>query len=75
MARKPVPAASPDAEYRYNGPPSGVSLPDREVLLHPGKTVRLPPDRPFVMTLVARGLLTEVPQLPLPLDESPKENT
>ncbi len=47
--------------YLYSGPFSGVTLPDgREVLLHDGKEVDLPPDNPWVADLVVRGHLEPV---------------
>lgn len=59
------------AEFRYAGPVSGVPLRHadgqiEDVLLHPGATVTLPADHPYVETMVARDHL--VP-LPAPSDE------
>jgi hypothetical protein len=51
-------------KYLYSGPFSGVTLNDggqtREVLLHPGKEVDLPPQHDYVKTLLALGHLTPV---------------
>lgn len=53
--------------YRYNGPPSGVTLGDgKEVLLHPGKPVKLDPAHPYTQTLLAQGRLVLVPAEPAP---------
>ena len=49
-----------DKNYKYEGPMSGVSLPDgREVMLHSGGEVTLPEDNGYVKTLVAMGRLKE----------------
>lgn len=47
--------------YRYGGPPSGVTIGDREVLLHPGAVVELDPAHPYTATLLALGHLTGEP--------------
>ena len=50
-------------DYLYSGPPSGRTLPDgREVQLHPGTTVGLPEDAPWVRNLLERQLLTPIPE-------------
>lgn len=52
-----------EQEYRYQGPPSGITLPGagddapREELLTAGRTLRLPADDARVAELVARGHL------------------
>ena len=53
--------------YRYNGPISGLSLPDgREIMLHQGALVELPDESPIITTLIARGhlVLQDGPALP-----------
>lgn len=65
--------AKKDTNYRYTGPLSGVTLDDgREVMLHPGGEIQLPPDNGYVKTLLAQGFLTE---LPLPVQDAPKAQT
>lgn len=53
--------------YVYNGPISGVTLNQkdgngndvsREIALHPGKEVELPPENEYTKTLVALGYLS-----------------
>jgi hypothetical protein len=52
-----------DKPFVYKGPISSVTLPKgREVILHPGRTVTLPDDNPYVATLAARGHLVAVPE-------------
>lgn len=48
--------------YRYTGPLSGVTVGDREVLLHPGAVVELDPENAYTATLLALGHLTEEPE-------------
>jgi len=51
-----------DKCYVYEGPISSVTLPGgRDVMLHPGQSVALPAENPYVATLAARGHLTETP--------------
>lgn len=53
------------SEFRYVGPVSGVAIRraggTEDVLLHPGATVALPADHPYVVTLLARHHLAPVP--------------
>ena len=55
------------AQYRYDGPVTGVTLRDREagteteVMLLPGRTVELPADHPHTKTLVGLRHLRPVP--------------
>lgn len=68
-------ANTKDTIYRYSGPLSGVTLEDREAMLHPGAEVPLPADNPYVKALVAKGLLTEVPDRADRPDKKKKEVT
>lgn len=53
-------ARNADKTYTYSGPLTGATLEDgREVMLHPGQDVLLPPDDRFVATLVGMGRLKE----------------
>lgn len=59
--------------YTYEGPPSGVTLPDgQEVILHPGKEVELDPANTYTQALVAQGRLKAVPVVPAE-PEAPKK--
>ena len=61
MARNKSDAA-PGAEktYTYTGPLTGATLDDgREVMLHPGRDISLPPGDPYAAALVAMGRLKE----------------
>lgn len=54
--------AKSDAKYSYSGSLTGVTLDDgREVMLHTGSEVLLPPDNSYVKSLVAQGYLKELP--------------
>lgn len=47
--------------YIYSGPPSGVTIEGREVMLWPGRPVELPEESGYVSALVAQGRLTPAP--------------
>lgn len=52
-------------KYRYSGPLSGVTLDDgREVMLHPGSAVELPPEHEYTQTLLALKHLSPLPTSP-----------
>ena len=52
-------------KYRYSGPLSGVTLDDgREVMLHPGREVELPPEHEYTQTLLALNYLSPLPASP-----------
>lgn len=54
-------AEQKDTKYTYQGPLSGVTLPDgRSVPLVDGKEVELPADNKFVKRLVALERLVEI---------------
>lgn len=46
--------------YIYGGPVSGVTMGEREIMLHPGCEVELPEESEYTQILILRGLLTEV---------------
>lgn len=51
------------SKYRYDGPPSGVTLADgREAMLFPGAEVELPEAHDYTVTLLALGHLTPQPE-------------
>jgi hypothetical protein len=64
--------------YRYNGPPSGVSLRldqhaetlDRQ--LHPGEPVELPAEHDYTRVLLALKHLQPLPVQPRPAAKAPK---
>ncbi len=61
-----------DQRSRYTGPPSGGGLPDREVQLHPGREVKLPPDHPWTLSLLERGLLVHLSTRATPTPDVPE---
>jgi hypothetical protein len=64
--------------YRYNGPPSGVSLrlsetqPSFDVRLHPGEPVELPADHEYTRVLIALKHLQPLPAPTKPAAKTPK---
>lgn len=55
--------------YRYAGPMSAVTLAleggqATDIVLTPGAEIDLPPQHPYVVTLLARGHLTPIPTPP-----------
>lgn len=64
--------------YRYNGPPSGVSLrldqhaETLDVQLHPGEPVELPADHDYTRVLLALNHLQPLPVHPRPAAKAPK---
>jgi len=67
--------------YAQAAPVASVTLrldgaPDRDVTFHPGGEIDLPEDHAYVRRLVARGLLTAVPAVPVvPAARSSKSKT
>ncbi len=61
--------------YIYDGPVSGVTLGEREIMLHPGCAVELPDDSEYTEILILRGHLTEPPQADQPeFQENPDDS-
>lgn len=64
--------------YRYNGPPSGVSLrldntqPSLDIQLHPGEPVELPADHDYTRVLLALNHLQPLPTHTRPAGKTPK---
>lgn len=60
------------ALFRYDGPPSGVTLRTgevlQEVLLWPGREVKMPEDHEYTQTLVCLGYLTRLDAPPVYLE-------
>lgn len=48
------------SRFVYTGPPTGVTLKGKEVLLFPGQPVELPEENSFVQNLLAQGRLSPV---------------
>ncbi|MBA2816356.1 hypothetical protein [Candidatus Pantoea persica] len=67
------------ALFRYDGPPSGVTLRTgevlQEVLLWPGREVKMPEDHEYTQTLVCLGYLTRLDAQPVYLEPAARPVT